>query len=171
MRIHAMPLPQAYGKHTSSVDAGQRTSGAASEKTKAGAAATTGLDTESTAVPAAGSSEQPESGGKLTPAGLLAAQLRFQSMNSEDMNKGQARAFEVISRNIERYRTHHQITTETPVPDTTAGTAPTTVTQPSTDTDQTDGAGTTSTPQPVAGIEPTTGEADATLPVDQAAVT
>jgi len=168
MRIHAMPLPQAYGKHTSSVDAGQRTSGPAAEKASA---ATTGLDTESTAVPAAGSFEQPESGGKLTPAGLLAAQLRFQSMNSEDMNKGQARAFEVISRNIERYRTHHEITSETPVTESTAGTAPTTVTQPSTDTELTDGAGTTSTPQPVAGIEPTTGEADATLPADQAAVT
>jgi len=172
MRIHAMPLPQAYSRHTSSVDAGQRTPGAASEKTKTGAA-TSGLDTESTAIPVntAGSSEKPESGNKLTPAGLLAVQLRFQTVNSEDMNKGQGRALEVINRNIERYRTHHGITTETPATDITAGTEPTTGTQLPTDPELADSTGTTSTPLPVTGIVPTTGEADATVPVDQAAVT
>ncbi|HEX6734393.1 MAG TPA: hypothetical protein VF096_06240 [Azonexus sp.] len=171
MHIHSMPSSQAYSRQPSSVDVSQRTPADTSETTKAGGT-TSGPATESPTIPknTTGSSEKPESGSKLTPAGLLAAQLRFQSMNSEDMNKGQARAFEVISRNIERYQTQHGITT-TPVTGTPDGTEPITVTQLPTDTDLTDGAGTTSTSPPIAGTEPTTGEVDATLPTDQATAT
>lgn len=151
MRIDATPSTQAHSRHASP--------GAAVEKTKPGAAAS-GPDTESPAAPAptAGKTEKPDSETKLTPAGLLAAQLRFQSMNSEDMNKGQARAFEVISRNIERYQAHHGITPPTPDTDTTVETAPTT------GTGAADGTGATSTPQPTAPTDPATGEADATSP-------
>lgn len=123
MRIPSTPLAQSYSKKTS-VDAGQRSPGAALEKTTA--AATSRGNTESPAAPAttAGNAAKPESAGKLTPAGLLAAQLRFQAMNSENMNKGQTRAAEVINRNIERYQIHHGITPPTPAADPMVGSEP-----------------------------------------------
>ncbi len=163
MRIHAMPLPQAHSKHTSSVNASQASPGATFEKVSA-TAATSGSNTESVAVPAntAGNPGKPES--KLTPAGLLAAQLRFQSMSSEEMNKGQARAMEVINRNIERYQSHHGIAPQTPVTDTTAAT------EPATGTELAGNTGTTSTPPSTAATAPATGETDATPAADQTAV-
>lgn len=163
MRIHSMSPAHAHGKHASSVDASQRSTSTAVETTEAGATANV-PDTENTASPvkAAGKPERPESEGKLTPAGLLAAQLRFQSMNSEDMNKGQTRALEVINRNIERYRANHDITTPPPDTNTTPSTDATAGTAPATDTEQLATTETISTPQPTADSEPTTVSADST---------
>lgn len=157
MRIHSTPLPQSYSKKTSSVDAGQSSTGAALEKTTA--ATTSRGDTESPAGPAttAGKAAKPESADKLTPAGLLAAQLRFQAMNSEDMNKGQARAAEVINRNIERYQTHHGITPPTPAADPAAGSEPI---EGST--------GTAAPPLPTPDTAPAAGATEATPAVDPA---
>jgi hypothetical protein len=157
MRIPSTPLPQSYSKKSASVEAGQNSPGAALEKTTA--AATSGVDTESPAAPAttAGKAAKPESAGKLTPAGLLAAQLRFQAMNSEDMNKGLARAAEVINRNIERYQTQHGITPPTPAADPTAGGEPV---EGST--------GTAAPPLPTADTAPAAGETEATPAVDRA---
>lgn len=163
MRIHSMSPAHTHGRHASSVDASQRSTSTAVETTKAGGTAN-GPGTENSAAPAkaAGKPERPESEGKLTPAGLLAAQLRFQSMNSEDMNKGQARALEVINRNIERYHANQGITTPPPGTDTTPSTGATAGTAPATGTEQSAATGTISTPQPTAGSEPTTVSADST---------
>lgn len=161
MRIQSMPPAHAHGRPASSVDASQRSTRTAAETSKTGGAANV-PDTENPAAPAktAGKPEQPESEGKLTPAGLLAAQLRFQSMNSEEMNKGQTRALEVINRNIERYSTNHGITTPPPETDTTPSTGATAGTAPATGTEESAATGTISTPQPTAGSEPTTVTAD-----------
>lgn len=145
MRIHSMPLHHAYNRHNSSITADRAAADASSAGTSALETAT-----ENSAAPAntSGTPEKPEGGDKLTPAGLLAAQLRFQSMNSEDMTKGQTRALEAINRNIERYRAHHGITTPPPatVPIAT-------------------------TPPPTASTEPATTGAVAPPPANQAAAT
>ena len=65
---------------------------------------------EATTPPATIAETPASSGEKLTPAGLLAAQLRFQGISEADRTPGQSRAFEVISRNIERYQEKHGIT-------------------------------------------------------------
>lgn len=144
MRIHSMPLHHAYHKHNSPTAADRAAADASSAGTTTAA--------ESSAAPANTSGEpgKPEDGNKLTPAGLLAAQLRFQSMNSEDMTKGQTRALEVINRNIERYRAHHGIPPPAPAADPVATTQPTTASEPAADT------ATPSTPPPTASTEPTT---------------
>ena len=151
MRIQSMPPVHAHGKPASSVGASQRSTSTAVETTKADGS-TNVPDTENPAAPAkaAGKPERPESEGKLTPAGLLAAQLRFQSMNSEDMNKGQAHALEVINRNIERYRTNQGITTPPPETDPTPSTDATAGTAPATDTEQSAATETVSTAQSTA---------------------
>ena len=66
----------------------------------------------------AGSANNSVKSEKLSPAGLIAAQVRFQTMNPEDMTKGQSRALEVITRNLARYTAN--LPTEAPLP-TTAG--------------------------------------------------
>lgn len=169
MRIHSMPPAHAHGRHASSVDASQPSTSATVETTDAGGPAN-GPDTENSGAQAkaAGKPERSEGEGKLTPAGLLAAQLRFQSMNGEDMNKGQARALEVINRNIERYRANHGITTPPPGTDTTPSTGATATPAPATGTEQSDATGTISTPQPTAGSEPTTVSTDSTPAATQA---
>lgn len=171
MHIHSMPPAHAHGKHASSVDASQRSTTAV-ETSTAGATANV-PDTENPATPvvAAGKPERPENEDKLTPAGLLAAQLRFQSMNFEDMNKGQARALEVINRNIERYRAHHDITPPPPETDTTPSTGATAGTAPATGTEQPAATETISPPQPTAGSEPTTVSADSTPAATQITAT
>lgn len=163
MRIDSTPPAHAHGRHASSVDASQRSTSTAVETPKAGATVNAPeTENPAAAAKAAGKPERPESGGKLTPAGLLAAQLRFQSMDSEDMNKGQARAFEVINRNIERYRANHGITTPPLATDTTPGTGATAETAPATGAEQPAATGTISPPLPTAGSEPTTVSADST---------
>jgi hypothetical protein len=105
MRVDATTLPQAARENSrASQNVSKPFPGIPAEK--ANEIATTNRPTTENIAAKANAAEKPAKpeSEKLTPAGLLAAQLRFESMNVEEMNKGQSRAMEVINRNLARYQ-------------------------------------------------------------------
>lgn len=109
MRVDSASLPQAARENSRAQSTSKPFPGIPAEK--ANEIATTkrpNVENIAAKANAADKPAKPET-EKLTPAGLLAAQLRFESMNVEEMNKGQTRAMEVINRNLARYQANEPI--------------------------------------------------------------
>lgn len=123
MRVDALKLPQAALQHSKVHGTGKPFPGIPAEN--ANAQATSQRPTTENIAAQTQPTTGSERAEKLTPAGLLAAQLRFQAMDSSEMTRGQSRALEVITRNLERYQAHAGTTGTTPpatAPDTSAAT-------------------------------------------------
>ncbi len=107
MRVDSLKLPQAALQHSRVHGTDKPFPGVPSEKANENAgskrpaseniAASTVSNTTETAT---GNTSE-----KLTPSGLMAAQLRFQGIAEADRTQGQSRALEVITRNLARYQT------------------------------------------------------------------
>lgn len=104
MRVDSLTLPQAPRENSRVFNPTKTFPGNA--PTQANEAATTGRPDAANiaAEAAAASTSGKKDSEKLTPAGLLAAQVRFSTMNPDEMTKGQTQALESINRNIARYQ-------------------------------------------------------------------
>ena len=120
MRIDSANLPAAARQHSrvhsSSTAFPGIPSGNANE-----IATTQGPDAENIAAKA-NAAAKPEKNNveKLTPEGLLNAQMRFNAMTPSEMNKGQTQALESINRNIARYQEIQTASISAVTPDNTA---------------------------------------------------
>lgn len=139
MRVDSLKLPQAAQQHSRVHGSDKAFPGFPAEKANEAATAKHS-PAENIAATATATDSSSAEKSKLTPSGLLAAQLRFQGIAEADRTHGQSRALEVITRNLSRYQTESTVVptsveATTPPVDpvtetTTEATEPTTSSQP-----------------------------------------